>query len=188
MSAGARMLAYDWVHTHLPPAPCRVLDVGAGDAPLAGELAARGYDVIAIDNNAERLHQPAGSYQRVLMNCARPDWPLPHQVFDIVIAIWSLQHLLGNEATAWRALRRLVVPDGRFLCVQRHTMTCQREMERPDPLNGYSVEGLRGLAQATGWRIEHLDLRTYNTSQWWAGVPPYEASAICAVLSVEAFA
>ena len=46
------MLASDvavFVRGALPPAPARVLEVGAGDGELATALAAWGYDVVAID-------------------------------------------------------------------------------------------------------------------------------------------
>ena len=48
-----------FVRANLPPPPCRVLEVGAGEGELAASLAAAGYAVTAIDpdprgDNVER--------------------------------------------------------------------------------------------------------------------------------------
>jgi SAM-dependent methyltransferase len=40
----------------LPPAPARVLEVGAGDGELAAALAEDGYDVLAIDPKPQAEH------------------------------------------------------------------------------------------------------------------------------------
>jgi SAM-dependent methyltransferase len=73
-----------FVLTSLPPAPARVLEVGAGAGELAHALTSAGYDVIAIDpaSNApavravalHEMREPAGS-------------------FDAAVAVVSLHHV-----------------------------------------------------------------------------------------------
>jgi hypothetical protein len=75
----------DYVFTHLPPAPSRVLEVGCGEeGGLAPALAAAGYDVLAIDPRA-----PAGPlYRRISLE--ELDDPGP---FDAVVAGRVLHHV-----------------------------------------------------------------------------------------------
>jgi SAM-dependent methyltransferase len=73
-----------FVRSALPPAPARVLEIGAGDGELAAELRAAGYDVVAIDPaggppevhqvHLHELEEPAGS-------------------FDAAVAVVSLHHV-----------------------------------------------------------------------------------------------
>ena len=69
---------------HLPDAPARVLEVGAGEGQLARRMAAAGYDVVAVDPQAttpdvlaipvDALAEPAAS-------------------FDSAVAVLSLHHV-----------------------------------------------------------------------------------------------
>src|SRR5438105_843642 len=74
-----------YVSRHLPPLPARVLEVGCGrEGGVARELAAGGYDVLAIDPEA-----PAGpEYRRVTLE--ELDDPGP---FDAVVAGRALHHI-----------------------------------------------------------------------------------------------
>lgn len=69
---------------HLPAAPARVLEVGAGEGDLARRMAEAGYDVVAVDPQAstpdvlpipvDELEEPAAS-------------------FDAAVAVLSLHHV-----------------------------------------------------------------------------------------------
>ena len=69
---------------HLPAAPARVLEVGAGEGDLARRMAEAGYDVVAVDPQAstpdvlpiplDELEEPASS-------------------FDSAVAVLSLHHV-----------------------------------------------------------------------------------------------
>jgi SAM-dependent methyltransferase len=86
----------------LPPAPARVLEVGAGEGELAGALSSAGYDVLAIDPAAtvpsvravtlHELQERAGS-------------------FDAAVAIVSLHHVNPLDESC-RRLGELVRPGG----------------------------------------------------------------------------
>ena len=86
----------------LPPAPARVLEVGAGEGELAGALAAAGYDVVAID--------PASTVDHVrpipLHELGEPDVS-----FDAAVAVVSLHHV-EPLAESCRRLAALVRPGG----------------------------------------------------------------------------
>jgi ubiquinone/menaquinone biosynthesis C-methylase UbiE len=82
-----------FVRGALPPAPARVLEVGAGDGALAATLAEAGYDVVAID--------PEGGDGVLPVPLHRLE--APDASFDAAVAIVSLHHI---DPLA-RSLRRL---------------------------------------------------------------------------------
>src|SRR3990167_4206540 len=149
----ARQLAYEFITSRIPNGS-RVLDVGAGSAPLAGILAARDCDVTAIDLDYPALEvglksSPAKYAIKQVDLSARP-WPVEGQ-FDAITAVYSLQHLLSDEAEAWLEIRRLLKPRGLFLYIGRYLPWTARESSRGDPLNATEIEGIRALGQATGF-------------------------------------
>jgi SAM-dependent methyltransferase len=81
----------EWVRANLPPAPARVLEVGAGEGELARSLRASGYDVTAIDPKSG-----APDVQRVaLIDLATAE-------FDAGVAVVSLHHVEPLEASVER--------------------------------------------------------------------------------------
>ena len=109
----------------LPPAPARVLEVGAGDGELAQRLASAGYDVVAID--------PAGTsdHVRPVPLCELRE---PPASFDAAVAVVSLHHVepLGES---YRRLAEVVRPGGVLV------------------LDEIDVE--RFDERAAGWWLEH---------------------------------
>jgi len=95
----------DYVFTHVPPAPARVLEVGCGEeGGIAPALAAAGYEVLAIDPRA-----PAGPlYRRVSLE--EFDDPGP---FDAVVAGRVLHHVdpLRPAVEKLRGLAPLLILD-----------------------------------------------------------------------------
>jgi len=83
---------------NLPPAPARVLEVGAGDGELARVLSGSGYDVVAID--------PASSSDDV-MPIALADLEEPDASFDAAVAIVSLHHVDPLDASVVRLAKVL---------------------------------------------------------------------------------
>jgi SAM-dependent methyltransferase len=68
----------------LPPAPARVLEVGAGDGVLARELIAAGYDVLAVD--------PASTTPEV-RRIPLHQLDEPSAGFDAAVAVLSMHHV-----------------------------------------------------------------------------------------------
>lgn len=73
-----------FVRANLPPPPCRVLEVGAGDGDLAAALAAAGYAVTAIDP------EPRGDDVRAV---ALADLDVEEGPFAAAVAVTSLHHV-----------------------------------------------------------------------------------------------
>ena len=86
----------------LPPAPARVLEVGAGGGELAAALIADGYDVVAIDPASET---PA------VRPVALAEVDEPPASFDAAVAVVSLHHVEPLGASLAR-LAELVRPGG----------------------------------------------------------------------------
>ncbi|HTX13044.1 MAG TPA: methyltransferase domain-containing protein [Solirubrobacteraceae bacterium] len=94
-----------FVRESLPPAPARVLEVGAGDGELAAALASAGYDVVAIDPASttdtvravplHELSEPAGS-------------------FDAAVAVVSMHHVEPLRRSC-RLLAEVVRPGGKLV-------------------------------------------------------------------------
>lgn len=97
--------AVAFVRAALPPAPARVLEIGAGDGALAEVLRGAGHDVTAIDPRG------AGDVLPV------PLIELRAEPFDAAVAMTSLHHVeplaesLGHLATLLRPGGRLVVDE-----------------------------------------------------------------------------
>src|SRR3954449_7428580 len=73
-----------YIRSALPPAPARVLEVGAGDGSLAAALTTAGYAVTAID--------PAGEGPVLAVPLLELDAPPRH--FDAAVAVVSLHHVV----------------------------------------------------------------------------------------------
>jgi SAM-dependent methyltransferase len=86
----------------LPPAPARVLEVGAGEGELAEALRGAGYDVLAID--------PASAVPAV-RPVALHELREPAASFDAAVAVVSLHHV-EPLAGSCRRLAELVRPGG----------------------------------------------------------------------------
>jgi SAM-dependent methyltransferase len=94
-----------FVRANLPPAPTRVLEVGAGDGELARRLTAAGYDVVAID--------PESSTADVLpIPLAEIDEPAAS--FGAAVAVVSLHHVDPLEASCER-LAEVLRPRGTLI-------------------------------------------------------------------------
>lgn len=97
--------AIAFVRSALPPAPARVLEIGAGDGSLADALRGAGYDVTAIDPRGE------GDVLAVAL------LDLEAEPFDAAVAMTSLHHVeplaesVAHLATLLPAGARLVVDE-----------------------------------------------------------------------------
>jgi SAM-dependent methyltransferase len=86
----------------LPPAPARVLEVGAGDGELAAHLRTLGYDVLAIDPHGR---SPAVVPVRLA------DVDEPAASFDAAVAVVALHHV-DPPAESFLKLAELLRPNG----------------------------------------------------------------------------
>jgi SAM-dependent methyltransferase len=93
-----------YVRAALPPAPARVLEVGAGDGSLAAALREAGYDVVAIDPGGEPPVLPV----------ALEDYEDRPRSFDAAVAIVSLHHVTPLVRSL-RGLAGLIKRGGRLV-------------------------------------------------------------------------
>src|SRR4051794_20150639 len=92
-----------FVRAALPPAPARVLEVGAGRGELAAVLREAGFDVVAID--------PAADGAPGVQPVALLDVEVADAAFDAAVAIVSMHHVEPLAASCAR-LAAVVRPGG----------------------------------------------------------------------------
>jgi hypothetical protein len=137
-----------FVFEHLPPAPCRVLEVGCGrHGGLVDELAAAGYDVLGVDPEA-----PEGPrFRRARFQELDGDW-------DAAVAGNVLHHVepLDESLDRLAGLAPLLVVDefasNRIDAAAQDWYEGQHRM-----LRAAGVEP-RGLASVDEWRERHPGL------------------------------
>jgi SAM-dependent methyltransferase len=102
----------DFFASHLPPAPARILEVGAGDGALAALLVRRGYDVVAIEPDEESA---ATARERGVQVVDAAFFACePAGAFDVVTFTRSLHHIHPlPDAIAHAA--RFLRDDGRLV-------------------------------------------------------------------------
>ena len=118
----------------MPPAPCRVLDVGGGTGAYALPLADRGYRVQLIDPvplHVERARMLSGAADASLASVDAGDarrLDLPNESVDVVLLFGPLYHLTdrGNRIAALAESRRVLAPGGLVLSayISRFASAC----------------------------------------------------------------
>jgi SAM-dependent methyltransferase len=141
--------------SQLPPAPRRVLEVGCGrEGGVAPELAAAGYDVLAIDPEA-----PEGPlYRRTTLE--ELDDPGP---FDAVVAGRVLHHVhpLGPALDKLARLAPVLILDEfAWNHMDEPTMSWYEAQHRV--LHAATGQEPKGPPDLAEWRAKHSDLHTYE--------------------------
>jgi len=130
-----------FVRESLPPAPLRVLEVGAGSGELAEALADAGYEVYAID--------PASTSESVHV-VAMADLRDPPDSFDAAVAIVSLHHI-EPLLESCRRLAEVVRPGGTLVLDE--------------------IDVARLDERATSWWLEHHDTVEHGDGEHVPGTP-----------------
>ncbi|MCC9308068.1 class I SAM-dependent methyltransferase [Kitasatospora sp. RB6PN24] len=155
-------VSFEQVHQRvlplLPPAPARVLDLGAGTGRDAAALAGRGYRVTAAEPVAELRELGRRRHAGVDIEWVAGALPLLPGVsgpFDLVMGTAVWMHLSPAErAGAFARVLELLAPGGTLLLTVRHgpVPAGRRMFEVPDA-------ELLGQAGAAGLRLVHRDER-----------------------------
>ena len=163
----------------LPAPPARVLEVGAGDGELAGDLRSVGYDVLAIDRASETPE---------VVPVALHEMKAPPQPFDAAVAVLSLPHVEPLRKSCVR-LAALVRPGGRLVIdefdverfderaagwwIAQRTAVGEPPEHARAPLVEHHREHLHGLAEvmdelAGGFALGE-PVRGPYLHRWWVG-------------------
>jgi SAM-dependent methyltransferase len=129
-----RIRTWEILERLLPPAPCKVLDVGGGTGVYAIPLAGRGYRVYLIDpvplhvERARSLSEEAKtSLESVAIGDARR-LDLPNATFDVALLFGPLYHLTDSRdrIDALAEAHRVLVPGGLLLSayISRFASAC----------------------------------------------------------------
>ena len=153
---GARAAALNFILSHIEFGG-KVLDIGAGDSPLAHMLTKRQCKVLAIDTNAERLREAwekANRSYEICVKDARYIWN-PGE-YDFVLSVYAIQHMIPYEPLIWVKIREALKLGGKFLIVGRYQVDAPQYEPREDPLIGANEQTIGTLAMLTGFAIEHF--------------------------------
>jgi SAM-dependent methyltransferase len=143
---------FEFVVSHLPPAPARVLEVGCGGGELALALAGAGHSIVAIDPRA-----PEGP---IFRRTTLEDFSDAER-FDAVVASVSLHHVADLDAAVER-LAALLRPGGSVILEEfakerfvGPTREWYHERRRAlEPLDDFPLWSSR-------WDEEHADIHTF---------------------------
>ncbi len=125
----------------LPPPPARTLDLGCGEGRLARDLAARGYDLVAVDASptlAAAAREVAPELEVHVADAAA--LPLPDASFELVVAFMSLQDVDDLEGAVHEAARVLVT-GGRLCLAVVHPLNSAGRWAGEEPDSPLVVEG-----------------------------------------------
>jgi methyltransferase family protein len=146
-----------FVFDQLPPPPCRVLEIGCGEAGgLVAELVARGYEALGVDPAA-----PAGerflrtTFQEARKSLLRGSW-------DAVVAGRVLHHVrpLGEGLDLVASLAPLLVVDE--FAVDLIDAAAQDWYERQHSLLRAAGVEPYGPRDLDAWRDRHRDLHAHT--------------------------
>lgn len=131
----------------------RVFELGCGNGSFATQVAARGFDVVAVDASTSGIDQACRAFSgpRFAVASAYDDLPAVFGQFDIVISLEVVEHLYAPRK--WAAnLRALLKPDGLAIV--------------STPYHGY----LKNLAIAAMGKLDsHLDpLWDHGHIKFWS--------------------
>jgi SAM-dependent methyltransferase len=129
-----RIRTFEVMERHLPPSPCRVLDIGGGTGVYALPLASCGYRVHLIDpvplhiERARALSQVSATpLDAADLGDAR-SLQVPDATFEAVLMFGPLYHLIERQdrIRALAEARRVLVPGGMLLSayISRFASAC----------------------------------------------------------------
>lgn len=179
---GARKLALDYI---MPRAVAgqSVLDLGAGASPLAGMMSAKGCHVTAVDRDSAALTkawEESGKTYTLCVADVTQSFFWNDDRFDLVTAVYSIQHMLGHQARVWSQAARVLKPGGRMIFVGRFDRAAPRlEAGRKDPLVSDNLFTIEHMAGACGLVVTDCSVLQYQQESYREAVWD-EANAVIA--------
>ncbi len=154
----------------LPPAPSRVLDVGAGTGFLSVAAAGLGHAVTAVDLSEQmlaRLTAKASAQRLTVTTIQASADEVPLEGFDVVMSRHLLWTLPDPESAlrAWRA----AAPDGRLLLMES---VWGRGQSAADRIRGHGRRLARRLAAAPSGHHAEYDESITGALPFAGGLSP----------------
>jgi len=163
--SGARQAAFSFTLPRIQPGT-RILDIGAGNSPLAGMLAReKRCSVLAVDINSKRLtwawKDADERYEIKVSDLTRLS--LPVGSFDAAVATYSLQHMINYEPLAWVLARQWLKKGGQLIAAARYRLNSPiYEGDRGDPLISQDEHTIAVLASYCGFAVVGIQPYWYN--------------------------
>lgn len=153
------------MQTYLPPAPCRVLDVGGGPGRYSIELSSRGYQVTLFDlaqKNLDLALNKATEAGVVLADAVHGDArdlsPLGDQRFEAVLLMGPLYHLLeeSDRKLAVQQALEYLKPKGILIAafISRFAPFRQAAVEEPEWIHDHQAYAAQMLENGIHDRAE----------------------------------
>jgi SAM-dependent methyltransferase len=150
------------VRALLPPAPCRVLDVGCGEGRVGAALAADGFAVVGVDASAEMVALASQCHEALRADAG--DLPFADGLFDVVLSVHALMEV-GDLDGAVAELARVTRRGGEVVAVIEHPFSSGRRVTRYSEPAPYGCDlsfqgddlGLGGIHRPFGHYVAALD-------------------------------
>lgn len=174
MISGAHQLSLALIMEHVKPG-MHVLDAGSGSGLNSARMIDAGCKVFSVD-----IDPAKGSIRKpdLAADLTSVPWRFAKDnSFDVVVATYFLQHLIGREVAAWGEIGRILKPGGLLLATGRHqTAAPAFEWDRGDPLRGDNSATLATLCAASGFEKTNFVTFHYDDAGYLL-VAPASANA-----------
>jgi len=154
--SSSQQRATDFLLTHLPAPPRRILEIGLGLGNTARQIAGRGYSITAITPNAKEIHLAKQSIQdQVALECVHfEEFAAPPEKYDVILLQETAQHL--SPSILFNKAYRLLAKEGIILIADEMSL---KPIAKSLPL----LTDLHIQAQRCGFRLtEQIDLSTQS--------------------------
>ena len=172
--SGANKMAKDWVASHVRDGQT-VLELGSGTGALSQEMLDAGCRVFSVDSAPDRgiVRKPD-----LIVDLVHVPWKwAKDSSFDVVVAMFCLQHLIGREVYAWGEISRVLKKGGTLIASGRHRMKVPHfEWDRSEPLKGDNRTTIIGLCSASGFQMRDFATAFY-TPEDCSEAPPEVSNA-----------
>ena len=155
----AQQRASDLLFSHLPPSPCRILEVGTGLGTTLSKLVLKGYDVTGITPDENQIRYAKKSHGESLpVFCERLEDFSDTRKFDLILFQESAQYI--DSVDLFEATSQLLASDGKILIMDEFAL--QRTENHKENL--HYLEHVLRLAERAGFVLEtRIDLSRQAT-------------------------
>ncbi|MBW1948507.1 MAG: class I SAM-dependent methyltransferase [Deltaproteobacteria bacterium] len=154
------------IEAHSPLAPARVLDVGCGYGFFAGEMKARGWDVVGVEPSPEGREHTARRYGIPVHKKPLEELDLEPGSFQVVTLFYVIEHVT-DPLGLLRKVRDILVPGGVLLLRWPHSTPIVRILgplarlldlyHTPYHLYDFSPSTMKRLLATAG--LTHMETR-----------------------------